>query len=192
MKFKYLFIASLIPILCQGQVVKSFKQSANGVQVDLAEGTLNLISIAENAVRIKYYIGEEAELPELVFIHKENDPNLRVAESSSELELKGQKIIITVDKQSGKLSFADNEGKIFLSEAAGSRKLTPDSILGEPCFIAEQNFGSGTISGWTFQYKTSKPSFNAGKLPDFTAVYLFQQRIRITMASVRINRLQSG
>ncbi len=142
MKFKYLFIASLIPILCQGQVVKSFKQSANGVQVDLAEGTLNITSIAENAVRIKYYIGEEAELPELVFIHKENNPNLRVAESSSELELKGQKIIITVDKQSGKLSFADNEGKIFLSEAAGNGRLRPDSILGEPCFIAEQSFES--------------------------------------------------
>jgi alpha-D-xyloside xylohydrolase len=141
-KYRYLFLAIIIPILCQGQVVKSFKQSANGVQVDLAEGTLNITATAENAVRIKYYIGEEADLPELIFTQIDKCQNLRVTESSSELELKGQKIIVTVDKRTGKLSFIDKDGKIFLSEKADSRQLIPDSVLGESCFVAQQSFES--------------------------------------------------
>ena len=47
-----------------------------------------------------------------------------------------------MDKQTGKLSFADNAGKVFLSEKAGARKLTPDSTQGEPCFFVEQSFES--------------------------------------------------
>ncbi|MBN1408949.1 MAG: DUF5110 domain-containing protein [Calditrichaceae bacterium] len=142
MKYRYLFFAILIPILCRGQAVKSFNQTANGIQVDLAEGMLKVIPIAENAVRIQYHIGEEDKLPELIFTHIDKYPNLRVAESSSELELKGQKIIVIVDKQTGKLTFTDNDGKIFLNEKSDSRQLIPDSVLGEPCFVALQSFES--------------------------------------------------
>ena len=47
-----------------------------------------------------------------------------------------------VDKQTGNLSFADDAGKIFLSEKAKTRKLISDSVMGEPCFVAEQSFNS--------------------------------------------------
>jgi alpha-D-xyloside xylohydrolase len=50
--------------------------------------------------------------------------------------------MVSVDKQSGTLSFADNIGKIFLKEKVNSRKLIPDSIGGESCFMAEQSFKS--------------------------------------------------
>ena len=142
MKIKYLFLIYLFPLLCQGQSVKNYQQSANGVNVNLKEGTLNISPIAENAVRIKFYKNVEANVPELIFTSKETTSKLKVTELPSRLELKGEKIIVEVDKQTGKLSFADNTGKIFLSEKANTRKLIPDSVMGEPCFIAEQSFES--------------------------------------------------
>ncbi len=139
-KIKYLILTCLFPLLCQGQSVKNYQQSANGVNVNLKEGTLNISPIAENAVRIKFYKNVEANVPELIFTSNETTSKLKVTESPSRLELKGEKIIVEVDKQTGKLSFADYMGKIFLSEKANTRKLIPDSVMGEPCFIAEQSF----------------------------------------------------
>ena len=49
---------------------------------------------------------------------------------------------MSLDKHTGKLSYANNAGKVFLSEEAGTRKLTPGSIQGETCYEAEQSFES--------------------------------------------------
>ena len=142
MKVKHLLFIILFPFLVNGQVTKSYKQSANGVTIVLTDGTLNISPIAENAVRIKFYKNVEANVPELIFTSKEKTSKLKVTESPSRFELKGEKIIVKVDKQTGKLSFADYMGKIFLSEKANTRKLIPDSVMGEPCFEAEQSFKS--------------------------------------------------
>jgi alpha-D-xyloside xylohydrolase len=142
MKFRYLLISYLFSLLCYGQAVKNYKQLANGVNVNLTNGILNISPVAENAVRIKFYKNVEAEVPELIFTSTEKTPKLTVTDSPSKLELKGEKIIVIVDKQTGKLSFENNSGKFFLNEKAGTRKLTPDSDMGEPCYIAEQSFES--------------------------------------------------
>jgi len=142
MKIRFLIIIILFPILSQGQVVKGFKQVADRVNVTLPEGTLSICPLTENAVRVKFYREPEVQMPELVFTSKMPAPQFRVFDSPSKIEIKGKNIIVTVDKQTGKLSFADHSGKIFLNEEEGSRKLLPDSVMGEPCFIAEQKFES--------------------------------------------------
>ena len=142
MKFKYFLLISFFPVLCQGQVVKSFKQVNNKINVALRGGTLSICPLTENAVRIKFYTEPEVQVPELIFTSKVAKPQFRVFDSPSKLEVKGKKITVFLDKQSGKLSFADNTGKIFLNEKADSRKLVPDSVKGEPCFVAEQSFES--------------------------------------------------
>jgi len=141
-KIKYLIFACLFPLLSQGQVVKNYKQLTNGVSVNLTEGTINISSIADNAVRVKFYKEVEDTVPELIFTTTEKAAKFKVTNLPSKLELKRGKIIVVVDKQTGNLSFANNEGKIFLNEKAGTRKLIPDSVMGEPCFIAEQSFES--------------------------------------------------
>jgi alpha-D-xyloside xylohydrolase len=142
MKLRYILFICLFPILCPGQIVRNYEQSANRVTIYLAEGTLNISLLADNTVRVKFYKGTEATVPELIFTSMNKSQKLNVTDLTSELELRGERIIIFVDKQTGKLSFADNSGKIFLSEKAGTRKLIPDSVMGEPCFIAEQIFES--------------------------------------------------
>lgn len=142
MKLKLFLLIILFPLFCQGQVVKSFKQLPDRVTVTLSDGTLSISPLADNAVRIKFYKVSEGNLPELVFTSGALAPAFQVADSPSKLEIKAPQIIIWLDKQTGKLSYADKAGKVFLSEKAGARKLSPDSIQGEPCFAAEQGFES--------------------------------------------------
>jgi alpha-D-xyloside xylohydrolase len=49
---------------------------------------------------------------------------------------------VVVDKQTGKIDFANAGGIIFLSEKAGSRKLIASTIKNETCYLAEQSFES--------------------------------------------------
>jgi alpha-D-xyloside xylohydrolase len=142
MKFKFLLSICLFPVLCNGQAVISYKQIPNGVNVTLQDGTLGIYPLSENAARIKFYKDTEAQVPELVFTSKITVPGFQVTDSSSKLEIKEKNLVVIVDKQTGKLSFADHSGKIFLNETEGSRKLTPGTVMDEPCFAAEQSFDS--------------------------------------------------
>ena len=94
MKLKILVLAALFPLLCQGQVVKSFKQLSDRVNVTLADGTLSITPLADNAVRIKFYKVSEGNLPELVFTSGAAAPAFQVADSPSKLEIKAPKIIV--------------------------------------------------------------------------------------------------
>ena len=142
MKLKVILIFNLFPLLCQGQVVKGFKQLSDRVNITLSDGTLSIAPLSDNAVRIKFYKVSEGNLPELVFTSAAVTPEFRVVDSPSKLEIKAKHIRVSLDKQTGKLSYADKTGKVFLSEKAGARKLTADSIQGEPCFTVEQSFES--------------------------------------------------
>ncbi len=142
MKFKFLLLAFLFPLLCKGQDVKSYKKLGNGVIINLSEGILNLSPMAENAVRIKFYKNVEAKVPELIFTSKYKAPAFKIVDTQAKLELKEEKIVVIVDKLTGSLSFTNSSGKIFLSEKAGTRKLVNNTDMGEPCYIAEQSFES--------------------------------------------------
>ena len=142
MKLKLFLIISIFPLFCQGQAVKDFKQLSDRVNITLSNGTLSISPLTDNAVRIKFYKATDGNLPELVFTSGTVTPEFQVFDSSFKLEIKAKRITVLLDKQTGKLSYADNAGKVFLSEIAGARKLTPDSIQGELCFAVEQSFES--------------------------------------------------
>ena len=141
---KYFLIFILFPLFCQGQVVKGFQQLPGKLNVTLEDGTLSIIPLADNAVRIKFYKLSEGNLPEFVFTPETKTPGFRVDDFSSRLEIKTSKITVSIDKNNGKLTYVDNAGKVFLAENEGSRRLLPDTIQGEPCFVVEQSFESST------------------------------------------------
>jgi alpha-D-xyloside xylohydrolase len=142
MKLRYLAIICLFPVLSMGQVVKNFHKEKNGVSLTLVDGTLDIYPLSDNAARIKFHKEAEVQMQELVLTNNTVTPAFKIIETSSLVELKAAKIIVLVDKQTGRLSYADGSGKIFLRENIGARKLTPDSVQGEPCFVAEQSFES--------------------------------------------------
>ncbi|MDP4208219.1 MAG: glycoside hydrolase family 31 protein [Bacteroidota bacterium] len=142
MQIKHLLLISLFPALCMGQAVKSYKQTKEGINVTLTDGTLGIYPLSNNAVRVKFFNGPESSLQELIFTENTPKPAFKVADGALKLEVKTKKITIVLDKQTGNLSYSNNEGKVFLSEKAGTRKMNPSSIQGEPCFEAEQSFES--------------------------------------------------
>lgn len=142
MKLIYLLILSILSAICNAQVVKSFEKNNDKIMVSLSDGTLHILPLTERTVRVKFYKDNEPKLPELIFNASIATPEFKVKDSPSKLEIKVKEIIVVVDKQTGKLSFADNTGKVFLSEKSDSRKLIRDSVMGEPFFITEQSFES--------------------------------------------------
>ncbi len=142
MKFKIVLFVLLIQIFCQAQTVSVYKKMNDGIIFDFPDGKLKISSLANNAVRIRFYKDEESKLPELVFKAGKSSAEFKIVDSPSKIELKNKKIIINLDKQTGTLSFTDNTGKLFLTEKPGTRKLVPGTVMNEPCYLAEQSFES--------------------------------------------------
>ena len=142
MKLIFILLITVLSAICQGQVVKGYKQITGRVTVTLTEGTLSICPLTDDAVRIKFFKGTEESAPELIFTSSIPTPGFHVSNSPSKLDIIGKNIVVRLDKQNGKLSFVDHSGKTFLSEKADTRKLVPDSVMGEPCFVAEQSFDS--------------------------------------------------
>jgi hypothetical protein len=91
MKLKLFLMISLFPLLCQAQVVKGFKRTADKVNITLSDGTLSISPLSENAVRIKFYKESEMNLPELVLTSGVATPGFQVLDLPTKLEIK-QKI----------------------------------------------------------------------------------------------------
>jgi len=142
MRSKLLLFIILHPIIGYGQIIKSFKKEKTGIRITLNEGNLWIYPLSENSVRVKFYKETKDSLPEIVFTSKTAIIPFQINETNSKVELKTGKMSVLVDKRSGRLSFADASGKVFLNELAGTRKLTPQLAQGQKCFIAEQQFDS--------------------------------------------------
>jgi alpha-D-xyloside xylohydrolase len=113
MKLKFFLFISLFPFLCQGQIVKGFKQATDRVNVTLSEGTLCICPLTGNAVRVKFYKETEGNLPELILTSSVPKPEFQVSDLPSKLEIKVKSMMVIVDKQTGNLSFTDQSGEVF-------------------------------------------------------------------------------
>jgi alpha-D-xyloside xylohydrolase len=135
----FLFIC-LLPVLSFAQVYKNHSLQKDRLSIQLNEGTLSLIPISDKAIRVQWDKGMKEER-EFVLINKLPLPTLKFSETPSKLKLSTNFITALFDKQTGVIDYTDNTGKIFLREKAG-RKLKPDTVGGQSCFIAEQSFDS--------------------------------------------------
>lgn len=138
----FLLFTILIHTITFGQVYQSHHLQEDRLSIQLSEGVLNIIPLSDNAIRIQWEKNHIKENREFILINKLPVPLFKFGETSSKLKLSTRKITVLFDKKTGAIDYADNTGKIFLREIAGSRKLTPDSVLGKPCFVAEQSFDS--------------------------------------------------
>lgn len=142
MKFTLSLMIILLPSYCLGQAVRGFEQLSDRVNVTLTEGTLSICPLTDNAVRIKFLTTIDVRVPELVFTSAVRTPGFTISDSPSQLEVRVKNVVVALDKADGRLSFGNSSGRPFLREKAGTRKLVPDSVMGEPCFVAEQSFES--------------------------------------------------
>ncbi|MEP7111344.1 MAG: hypothetical protein ABI760_25335, partial [Ferruginibacter sp.] len=141
MKGKFFLVIALIPAIAFAQTYKKYSLQKDGLSIQLSEGVLNLIPLSPKAIRVQWDKGMREER-EFVLINKVPVPQFKVSEAGPKLKLSTSAITVSFDKQTGAIDYSDQTGKIFLSEKAGSRKLKPDTVGGQNCFVAEQSFDS--------------------------------------------------
>src|SRR5215212_9910321 len=141
MRLRLFFLISLIPALSFAQVYKKHSVQKDRLSIQLSDGVMNIIPLSDKAIRIQWEKGMREER-EFVLINKLPVPHFKFSEAGTKLKLSTNAITVSFDKQTAAIDYSDNAGKIFLSEKAGSRKLKPDTVMGENCFIAEQSFDS--------------------------------------------------
>lgn len=103
---------------------------------------MNITPLTDDVVRIQFQQDDIKEDREFVLINKRPVPSFRFSGSKSNLKLITRAITVTFDKSTGAIAYNNRSGKTFLREMAGGRKLVPGSVMGEPCFTAEQRFDS--------------------------------------------------
>jgi len=141
MKAAFILLA-LIPTAIFGQSYKKYTLQKDHLSIQLSDGTLNLTPLTDKAIRVQWEKAIPGEKQEFVLINKQKTPAFKVAETPAKLILTTAAVTVSYDKQKGTIDYADRKGKVFLSEAANSRKLTPGTTMGEQSYIAEQGFKS--------------------------------------------------
>jgi alpha-D-xyloside xylohydrolase len=142
MRIFNLLLICILPLALFGREYKSHSLDKEVLTIQLEKGEMKLIPLTEHAVRIKYYQQSEPDVPEIIYTSYLPPTDFKVIDFLSKIEYRGKQIVISFDKQTGALSFADHSGNVFLREEAGSRLLVQDSLLGQSCFIAQQSFYS--------------------------------------------------
>jgi alpha-D-xyloside xylohydrolase len=138
----YLLIIVFLPIFCSGQPDSNFSQTTDGINIRFQTGTLTIMPLSNDAVRVKFFSVNSKDINELVFDEQNIRPEFKVNNSNDKIRVFLKNLTVVVDKQTGKIDFANAGGIIFLSEKAGSRKLIASTIKNETCYLAEQSFES--------------------------------------------------
>ena len=132
----------LLPAVLFGQTYRKYSLKTDRLSINLSEGVLNLIPLTDKAIRVQWEKGGMKDAQELVLINKQARPKFKLSETPTHLKLSTSGFTVLFTKKTASLDFLDKAGNVFLSEKAGGRKLTTSTVLGEPCFIAEQSFSS--------------------------------------------------
>ncbi|WP_449387627.1 TIM-barrel domain-containing protein [Chryseobacterium lineare] len=141
MRFKIItYWLTVLPILVFGQHYLSYSKNTEEVSVKLSDGYLVLRPMNENAVRIQFIKEIKPEENQFVFINENNSSDFKFKENTSSLKLKTKNYAVLFNKKTAQLTFLDSNGKVLLSEAVNSRKLTESRVSSQSCYIAEQSF----------------------------------------------------
>lgn len=141
MKIKVLIFILVFPFAAFTQVYQDYQLQKDRLSIQLSDGVLNIIPLSDKSIRIQYEKDLKEEL-EFVLVNKLPVPAFKFAETTEKLKLSTNTITVSFDKKTAAIDYCDYYGKVFLNEKAGGRKLIPGSVMGQPCFIAEQSFDS--------------------------------------------------
>ncbi|MBP7373174.1 MAG: DUF5110 domain-containing protein [Opitutaceae bacterium] len=112
------------------------------VAVAIDGGHLTLQPLLDNAVRVRFTPDAKPAAPSLILSENLPAPAATTRESTQEVSLDLPRLRATVDRTTGAIAFADSTGRIFLRELAGSRRLEPATVQGEPTWSVAQSFDS--------------------------------------------------
>ncbi len=124
--------------------VKSWEKNTDGVVLRLQPGTMKL-QVCDNRIVRVLYSPSDSIPDQKSFVITKKWPHVRfsVNENSDEVTLSTTELLVSVNRRTGAVTFADKTGHILLQEAAdGGKAMTPTAIEAQPTFISEQTFNS--------------------------------------------------
>jgi len=83
-----------------------------------------------------------SESPSIVLLKQSSVPPFKVSEDAAGVVVATSKMQAVFDRRSGAVHFTDHAGNTFLSEIAGTRRLTQTTAQGEATFAVEEDFVS--------------------------------------------------
>jgi alpha-D-xyloside xylohydrolase len=137
-----ILILALLPLFGVAQIYKSYSVRKDRLVILLSGGELDIVPLTAKAVRVIWSKDKPKADSELILINRPPAPLFHCSETALALRLSTGAMTVNFDKATGALDYRETSGRVFLREKAGSRKLIPDSVMGEPCFVAEQSFES--------------------------------------------------
>jgi alpha-D-xyloside xylohydrolase len=136
-------------ILClsvPGQAVNptgiTMERESDGMNLRLPSGELRIEILGDSAVRVAF--SQSPDFSSRTSIARVPLPPrhtpFQIVESKASYTLVTDQLRVSVDRQSGAVSFADRAGHSLLNEAAGGRMLDPATVQGEQTFHLQQKW----------------------------------------------------
>ncbi|HZK03859.1 MAG TPA: TIM-barrel domain-containing protein [Bacteroidaceae bacterium] len=133
---------SVLSLSCLAQVVKSFTTFPDRVDLAIPEGTLSIIPLSENSVRVRAFRDPYDTLQELIITSQIKDSEYKIVDSDNEIKIILPELIVSINKLNGSISYSNKEGKIFLNEKEDGRILRPETFKDDSSYFVEQSFKS--------------------------------------------------
>ena len=159
--------ALAVSLTTAGAAVTATKELPDGAQFTLDGGTLRVEFWSEDIVRVTY--ATAAELPTLKSLSVVASPEkVRVKRGKDDqtFTLAVPDLKVSIDKQTGAVSFFDPAGHVLLRETAEGRKIAPATVAGAAVTSCAQSFelspeegiyGLGQHQQGTWNYVTGRP-----------------------------------
>jgi len=137
-----------ISVAAAEAAVTAAKKLPDGAQYTVDGGTLRIQFWSPEIVRVTFAPGAEVpELKSLSVVAAPASVRLTRKEDNQTSTLATSRIKVTVDKQTGAVSFFDSAGDVLLRETADGRKFQPATIAGNSVTTCAQAFATASDEG---------------------------------------------
>mgnify|MGYP003406885868 FL=1 len=143
MKKRLLLIVMIflqVSITAMSQKVLRYNADKKQLNITTIDGTLTIIPLTDNAVRMIFSKQVYRVMPELVYVENLKNPTFNVKENNDKVSICLKNMTIAVDRNTGLVVYLDKNGKQILAE--NGRSLDHSFVGKEKTYIAEQHFVS--------------------------------------------------
>ena len=124
--------------------VKSFRQSSDGVLFSLDKGLMKINICKDDIVEVKYTLFDSfPQKKSLVVNAIWTKTNFAVNEENNAVVIRTKRLIITVNKSTNAITYADASGNLVLAESADTNKaMQPATVAGISTYNCTTEFDS--------------------------------------------------
>src|SRR5436189_2870500 len=112
MRKLFVFLIGLLPLVAFAQVYKKYTLQKDRLSIQLSEGVINIIPLADKAIRVQWEKDLPKEEREFVLIDIPAVPVFKFSETAQQLKLSTVAVTVSFNKQTAVIDFAGKTGKV--------------------------------------------------------------------------------